>query len=189
MKFTKQNTDKQLVEGCLKGHRLAQKELYDRYFGKMLGIAMRYTKHQEEAIEILNASFMKVFNSLDKYQDNNNLAGWIAKIVFNCSIDHVRKHTKYRKVMNFEVEKDRPVLNDSINNLNVEDIYKLIQQLPAASRTVFCLYVVDGYKHKEVAEMLDITVGTSKWHLANARKELQRLIKQQDKNELVLRGF
>ena len=83
MKYTKKNTDKDLVEGCLRGHRLAQKQLYDRYFGKMLGIAMRYTKHQEEAIEILNASFLKVFNSLDKYKDNNNLAGWIDKIVFN----------------------------------------------------------------------------------------------------------
>ncbi|MGH1336796.1 MAG: RNA polymerase sigma factor [Aureispira sp.] len=189
MKYSAKNTDQELVQGCRKGNRLAQKFLYERYFGKMLGIAMRYTKQQEEAIEILNAAFLKVFTGLDKYQDNNNLAGWIAKIVFNSAIDHVRRHTKYRKVMNFEVERDLPVLNDSINNLQAEDLFKLIQQLPTASRTVFCLYVVDGYKHKEVAEMLNITVGTSKWHLANARKELQRMIRQQDREELLVRGY
>lgn len=189
MRYSTKNTDKELVAGCRRGHRLAQKILYERYFGKMLGIAMRYTKHQEEAIEILNAAFLKVFTALDKYQDNNNLAGWIAKIVFNSAIDHVRRHTKYRKVMNFEVERDAPVYNDSINHLQVEDLYKLIQKLPTASQTVFCLYVIDGYKHKEVAEILDITIGTSKWHLANARKELQRLIRQQDREELLVRGY
>lgn len=189
MRYSTKNTDKELVQGCRKGNRLAQKFLYERYFGKMLGIAMRYTKHQEEAIEILNAAFLKVFTSLDKYEDNNNLAGWIAKIVFNSAIDHVRRHTKYRKVMNFEVERDAAVYNDSINHLQAEDLYKLIQKLPTASQTVFCLYVIDGYKHKEVADMLDITVGTSKWHLANARKELQRLIRQQDREELLVRGY
>lgn len=189
MKYSTKNTDIELVTGCRKGERLAQKVLYERYFGKMLGIAMRYTKQQEEAVEILNAAFLKVFTALDNYQDNNNLAGWIAKIVFNCSIDHVRRHTKYRKVMDFEIEHDAPVVNESINNLNAEDLYKLIQQLPNASKTVFCLYVVDGYKHKEIGDMLNITVGTSKWHLANARKELQNLIYQQDQHELVLRGY
>lgn len=188
MKYSAKNTDNELVEGCLQGERLAQKVLYERYFGKMLGIAMRYTKHQEEAIEILNAAFLKVFTGLDSYQDNNNLAGWIAKIVFNCSIDHVRRHTKYRQVMSFEIEQEPPIFNDSINNLQAEDLFKLIQKLPAASRNVFCLYVVDGYKHKEIADMLSITVGTSKWHLANARKELQDLIYQQSQQELVVRG-
>lgn len=176
MKFTNHSTDQELLQGCKEGNRIAQKCLYERYFGKMMGIAMRYTKHQEEAIEILNTAFLKIFTSLDKYEDNNNLAGWIAKIIFNTAIDHVRRHTKYRQVMNFEVEHDAPVQNDSIDNLNTEDLFRLIQKLPAASRAVFNLYVIDGYKHKEIAEMLDITVGTSKWHLANARKELQELI-------------
>ncbi len=176
MKYSKKSTDKELIQGCRQGHRIAQKYLYERFFGKMYGIAMRYTTNQEEALDILNTSFLKVFTSLDKYQDNNNLAGWIAKIVFNTAIDHVRRNTKYKQVMNFTVERDAPVQNDSVNHLNAEDLYKLIQQLPSSSRTVFSLYVIDGYKHKEVAEILDISVGTSKWHLANARKELRRMI-------------
>ncbi len=188
MRYTTKSTDQQLVDGCIDNNRLAQKILYERYFGKMMGIAMRYTKDQEEAIEILNAAFLKVFTSLDKYTHNSNLAGWIAKIVFNCSIDHVRKNTKYRQVMNFEIQNDGAVRNDSIDHLHAQDLYKLIQKLPNSSRSVFCLYVIDGYKHKEIAEMLNITVGTSKWHLSNARKELQRLIKQLEEQEFILRS-
>jgi RNA polymerase sigma factor (sigma-70 family) len=183
MKYSKKSTDKELIQGCRQGNRIAQKYLYERFFGKMFGIAMRYTTNQEEALDILNTSFLKVFTSLDKYEDNNNLAGWIAKIVFNTSIDHVRRNTKYRQVMNFNVERDRPVVNDSIDHLNAEDLYKLIQRLPSSSRTVFSLYVIDGYKHKEVAEILGISVGTSKWHLANARKELQAMLEARKEYE------
>jgi len=189
MKYTTKSTDQQLVEGCRQNNRLAQKILYERFFGQMMGIAMRYTKSKNEAIEILNTAFLKVFTSLDKYKNKNKLAGWIAKIVFNASIDHVRKHNRYRKVMNFEIERDRPVKNESLDNLHVEDLYKLIQKLPEASRNVFCLYVIDGYKHKEVADLLDITVGTSKWHLANARKQLRKLIRQLEEQEgMMIRG-
>jgi RNA polymerase sigma-70 factor (ECF subfamily) len=165
-----------LIQGCRHSNRIAQKNLYERYFGRVFGIAMRYTKNQEEALDILNSAFLKVFTSLDKYEDNSNLAGWIAKIVFNTAIDHVRRNTKYRQVMDFNVEAEHAVGNESLDRLQTADLYKLIQKLPASSRSVFNLYVIDGYKHKEISEMLDISVGTSKWHLSNARKELQDLI-------------
>ncbi len=176
MKYSSKCSDYELIQGCKLSNRLAQKNLYERYFGKMYGIAMRYTQNQEEALEILNNSFLKVFTSLDKYEDNNNLAGWIARIVFNTAIDFVRRNTKYRKVMDFNVQNNAAVGNGSIENLQVEYLYRLIQKLPPSSRTVFNLYVIDGYKHKEIAELLEISVGTSKWHLANARKELQSMI-------------
>ena len=176
MKYSNRSTDNELIQGCRHSDRLAQKFLYERFFGRVFGIAMRYTKNQEEALDILNTAFLKVFTSLDKYEDNSNLAGWIAKIVFNTAIDHVRRNTKYRQVMDFNIENDGAVGNDSLDNLQVEDLYKLIQKLPASSRSVFNLYVVDGYKHKEISEMLHISVGTSKWHLSNARKELQEMI-------------
>jgi RNA polymerase sigma factor (sigma-70 family) len=183
MQYTTQTTDQELVTGCREGKPLAQKALYQRYFGKMLGIAMRYTKHQEEAIEILNNAFLKVFTSLHKYEDQNNLAGWIAKIVFNTAIDFVRQHVKYKQVMDFEVAHDSPTFNDGLSQLQATDLYKLVQQLPTASRTVFCLYVIDGYKHKEIGTMLNITEGTSKWHLAYARQELQKMLQTQYKTE------
>jgi len=175
MKYSNKSTDNELVIGCRLGNRLAQKCLYEKYFSKMYGISLRYTHNQEEAMDILNTSFLKVFTSLDKYEDNN-LAGWIARIVFNTAIDHIRRNTKYKQVMDYNVERDSPVLNDSLHNLQAEDLYKLIQKLPNSSRTVFNLYVIDGYKHKEISELLEISVGTSKWHLSNARKELQEMI-------------
>jgi len=176
MKYNNRSSDNDLIMGCRLSNRLAQKFLYERFFGRVFGIAMRYTKNQEEAIDILNTAFLKVFTSLDKYEDNSNLAGWIAKIVFNTAIDHVRRNIKYRQVMDFNIETDGSVSNDSLDNLQAEDLYRLIQKLPASSRSVFNLYVIDGYKHKEISELLDISVGTSKWHLSNARKELQELI-------------
>lgn len=176
MKYSNKSTDNELIQGCRQTDRLAQKCLYERYFGKMFGIALRYTQNQEEALDILNSSFLKVFTSLDKYEDNSNLAGWIARIVFNTAIDFVRRNSKYRQVMDFNVENDASVGNESLDNLQAEDLYKIIQKLPNSSRTVFNLYVVDGYKHKEIADILEISVGTSKWHLANARKELQEMI-------------
>ena len=183
MRYTPHSTDQELIEGCRNADRLAQKCLYDRYAGKMYGIALRYTKHQEEAIEILNNAFLKVFTSLQKYEDQNNLGGWIAKIVFNTAIDYVRQHVKYKKVMEFDVQTETPIQNNALNQLQTEDIYALIQQLPAASRAVFSLYVIDGYKHKEVADILGITEGTSKWHLSYARQELQKMLDQQQKKE------
>jgi len=183
MRYTSQSTDQELIQGCRNADRMAQKCLYERYAGKMFGIAMRYTKHQEEALEILNSAFLKVFTSLQKYEDQNNLGGWIAKIVFNTAIDFVRQHVKYKQVMDFETKHEAPLHNEGLQQLQAEDLYNLIQQLPAASRTVFCLYVIEGYKHKEVAELLGITEGTSKWHLAYARQELQRLLQQQQKRE------
>ncbi len=184
MKYNTKSTDAELVSGCRQSDRLAQKLLYERFYGRVFGITMRYTNNKDEAVDILNAAFLKVFNSLDKYNDENNLKGWISRIVFNTAIDFVRKNTKYNKAMNFEVEIQGSIQNDSISQLNVEDLYTLIQKLPLSSQTVFCLYVVDGYKHKEIAEMLDITVGTSKWHLSNARKELQTALKQLHQYEL-----
>ena len=183
MQYTPQCTDQELVAGCREGKPLAQKALYQRYFGKMLGIAMRYTKHQEEAVEILNNAFLKVFTCLHKYEDQNNLAGWIAKIVFNTAIDFVRQHVKYKQVMDFEVQRDLPTHNDGLAHLQAADLFKLVQNLPTASRTVFCLYVIDGYKHKEIGDMLNITEGTSKWHLAYARQELQKMLQGQYKTE------
>jgi len=187
LKFSKHSTDEELVQGCRKGKRLAQKVLYERYFGKMMGIAMRYAKDQEEGLEILNAAFLKVFTSLDKYKAQGNLAGWIARIVFNASIDHVRRLTTYRKVMDFNVEREAPIQNEAIDNLHTEDLFQLIQQLPAATRTVFNLYVVEGYKHHEIGDMLKISEGTSKWHLSEARKQLRKLIKQQNLQETSIR--
>lgn len=181
MKYSKQSSNEDLIKGCVQENRLAQKYLYERFYGQMLGISMRYTSHKEEAIEVLNLAFFKVFRSIDKYKPTGSLAGWISTIVFNTSIDFIRKNKTYKASMDFEIEKEVTFRGDALDNLLVEDIYKLIQKLPPASRNVFCLYAIDGFKHREISEKLGISEGTSKWHYAEARKELQKLIAQNDK--------
>ena len=177
MVYTQKSTDKVLVDGCKKGDRLAQKYLYQRYYGKMLGISMRYTGHRSEAEDVLNRAFLKVFQSIDKYIPKGQLGGWIARIVFNTSIDYVRSRVKYQEVMDFNIEKDKTIEAEAIEQLYAGDLYKIIQQLPENTRAVFSLYVVDGYKHREIAEMLKISTNTSKWHLANGKKILKERLK------------
>ncbi len=176
MKYSLQSDDKELIQGCLLQNRLAQKYLYEKYYGQMLGICMRYSKDREEATEILNIAFLKVFTKLDMYQPTGSFPGWIARIVFNCSIDYVRKNTKYNKTMNFEIEKENAVHNEAINHIATEELFDIIQKLPPSSRNVFSLYVIDGFKHHEIAKQLGISEGTSKWHLSAARKALREMI-------------
>jgi len=167
----------ELITGCKEGNRLAQKYLYQRYFGRVLGIGMRYASSKEEAVEVLNLAFLKVFENIHQFKSKGSLGGWIAKIVFNTSIDFVRSQSTYKKVIDFNETSEQPIQNEALDNLAVEDIYRFIQKLPATSRTVFCLYAIDGYKHHEIAEQLGISEGTSKWYLSEARKELKSLMK------------
>ncbi len=173
MAYHPTSTDEKLRQGCLERHPLAQKYLYQRYFGRLLGIAMRYTSDRDEAVGVLNQAFLKIFTNMDQYSGVGSFAGWMAKVVLHTAIDHVRSQVTYRRAIDFHTEADGRVLNEGLDQLQAEDIFRLIQQLPPATRTVFSLYVVDGYKHSEIAEMLDIDEGTSKWHLFQARRLLQ----------------
>jgi len=185
MKYSKKSSNEDLIKGCVLENRLAQKYLYERFYGQMLGISMRYSGNKEEAIEVLNSAFFKVFRSIDKYKPTGSLGGWISTIVLNTSIDFIRKQKTYKSIMDFETEKELAYRGEAMDNLLVEDIYTFIQQLPPASRNVFCLYAVDGLKHREIAKRLGISEGTSKWHYAEARKELRKLIEQNDKKSSV----
>jgi len=159
------------------GDQKEQFATYKEYYGKMVGIPMRYTQSKETAHEILNEAFHRVFRSIENYEETGQFSGWIAKIVFSTTMDHVRKTTKYRNRFDIGETPVVTVQNDALDNLSLQDIYKKIQMLPAASQNVFSLYVIDGYRHKEIADMLSISIGTSKWHLSNARVKLQNLLK------------
>lgn len=175
-------SEKDLIKGCRAENRLAQKALYQKYYGKMLNIPMRYTRSQNEAIDVLNRAFLKVFQNIKKYKEGS-LSGWIATIVLNTSIDYVRQQNKYRQVMDFEVEKEDSFDPEIIENLYAEDLFNLIQELPTNARAVFSLSVIEGFKHREIAEKLGISVGTSKWYLAEAKKELKKKIEIIEKTE------
>ncbi len=178
MPYSMNSNIQELVKGCKKRHRLAQKYLYQRFYGKMLGICMRYTSHREEATDVLNRAFLKVFQSISTYKNTGSFEGWLARIVFNTSIDYVRSRAKYREVMDFNIEKDQTIEAQIIEELYAKDLYTLIQSLPENTRAVFSLYVVDGYKHREIAEILNISTNTSKWHLANGKKILKQKIEK-----------
>lgn len=177
MLYTKNSTDQDLIKGCQRKDRLAQKYLYQKYYGKMMVICLRYSSNQDEAVDILNRAFLKVFNAIDDFEQTGSFSGWIARIVFNTAIDFVRANTHYQKVIDFNAEKDIEFPPDVLDQLIAEDLYKAIQQLPGEMRSVFSLYVLDGYKHREIAEMLQININTSKWQLANAKRELQKKLK------------
>lgn len=184
MKLTNHSTDQELIKACIRQDRRGQQLLYQRYYGRLLGICMRYTGHKEEATDVLNRAFFKIFQKLVKYESKGSLGGWMAKIVFHTAIDYVRSQAKYREVMDYNSEKEMEINPSVIDQLYAEDLYKAIQQLPIHARTVFSLYVVDGYKHREIGELLKISEQTSKYHLAAARKTLQQKLSKYNPNRI-----
>ena len=176
--YTERCSDDMLREGCLENHRLAQKYLYQRYYSRFLNIPMRYTGDRSDAVEVLNQAFLKIFDSISTYQATGSFAGWMARIVFHCSIDFVRRRTAYQKHIVLGEVTEAPIDNEIVRELEGEALYQLIQALPPPARSVFSLYVVDGYKHAEIAAMLGIEEGTSKWHLSDARRRLKILLAQ-----------
>lgn len=172
------SNDELLREGCIAGDRLAQKMLYQRYFGKLLGIPMRYTESSEEAKALLNQAFLKIFMSLESYNEQGSFIGWMTTITFRVTIDHFRSEMNYKKRISLNFKEPKAVTNSIVGQLEVEDIFRYIQQLPKELQMVFSMYVIDGYKHEEIADMLDITLSTSKWRLAKARKLLQKTMGQ-----------
>ena len=171
--------DEVLLQGCLQEDRLAQRYLYDRYAGYMMGVCMRYASCRDEAMEMLNAGFYKVFQNVSQYEGRGALKGWIAKVIMYTCIDWVRSQATYRKRIDYEVERDLPIDNLALQHLAVEDLLEKVQALPPATRMVFSLYVLEGYTHKEIAAELGISDGTSKWHLSEAKKRLQKMIKKE----------
>ena len=176
MPYGKQSSDETLRQGCLRGDRLAQKALYQKYYGKMLGIPMRYTQDREEARALLNQAFLKIFTALPQYREEGSFAGWLSTITFRVTIDHFRKTSRQQQVSTTTPPVAPAVRNEIEAQLEAEDIFKHIQQLPEAQRLVFNLYVIDGYQHREIAELLQISESASRSQLARARKCLIQLL-------------
>lgn len=168
------------IEKLRAGDSKEQYHLFKAYYGRLIGIPLRYTSSKEEAHEILNTGFYKAFASINNYKHDQDIGGWLAKIMLNTSIDFIRKKIKYVERNSFdESGSERASTSESaLDTLSLQDLYNEIQNLPPATRNVFSLYAIDGFKHREIAQLLNISSGTSKWHLANARTLLQKRIKQ-----------
>ncbi len=176
--FKKRKYDeKEVVEGCVRNERTAQELLYRQHFDTMMRMCMRYTNDKDKAMEIVNIGFLKVFQKLHTFQFKGSLEGWIRRLVFHCLSDHYRKNSKYLQFMVFE-DRDQSSIEKAHSNLYAEDILKMVDTLPPATQEVFRLYAIEGFTHVEISKNIGISVGTSKWHLSNARKILKKLIDQ-----------
>lgn len=169
-----------LIAKAAKGNRRAQQQLFELFAPKMMGVCRKYMKNNELAEEVMLSGFLKVFTNLETFNDLGSFEGWIRRIMVNESISQLRKDKKLR----FEDETSLDTQEHATyieSELEVNEIQKLIDNLPDGYKTVFVLYVIEGYKHSEIAELLKITEGTSKSQLSKARKMLQARLTQQNK--------
>ena len=174
--------EEQLVSKCLERDSLAQKQLFDFYYKRMMGVCLRYAKDTEDAQDILQMGFIKVFEKLDLYKHQGSLEGWIRKVIVNTALDNIRRNKKLMN--NIELDKvDYQLYNNDenvIDSMSAEDLLQVIQAMPPGFRAVFNLFVIEGFSHKEIAEKLNISVSTSKSQFSRARVFLQKKLKQQE---------
>ena len=172
------------VKKCVKGDRKAQQELYEMFYSKMMGVCYRYTNNAEDARDILQDGFVKVYSNLKKYNFEGSLEGWIRRIMVNTAIDHFRKQKNVFMVDdedNYILENSKVESADTIyGQFGERDIMDAIQSLSPSYKAVFNLNVIEGYQHKEIAEKLNISEGTSKSNLAKAKQNLRKLLKEKE---------
>jgi RNA polymerase sigma-70 factor (ECF subfamily) len=166
-----------LLEGCIKGERKMQQELFDRFAPKMYGVCLRYAGNTEEAEDILQEGFIKIFKKIGSYRGEGSFEGWIRRIFVNTAIEHFRRKTYLQPITEKEESTVEGTYLTVLDNLAEKDIIGLVQQLSPGYRTVFNMYVVEGYTHKQIAEILGISEGTSKSQLSRAKLILQDLVK------------
>jgi len=172
-----------LIAGCAKGDRKCQRMVYEMFYGKMMGVCLRYSHNKEEAQDLVHDGFIKVFDNISKFNYSGSFEGWIRRIMVNTTIDHFRKNKNVfvKDIEDFSnIAAEEPDV-DVLSQLRTEDIMKAVKTLSPAYRTVFGLYVIEGYSHKEVAEELGISVGTSKSNLAKAKNNLKKLFTKVNK--------
>lgn len=167
-----------LIEGCRRSNRASQLKLYQYFYSYGLSITLRYSKNREEALEILNDSFLKAFLKIDQYDSDYPFKPWLRRILINCSIDYHRKYSRLKDNLEStpKTELTTASYNYALESLEFDDLIIVLQKLSPSYRLVFTLYVVEGYKHHEIAEKLDIGIGTSKSNLAKARMKLRSIL-------------
>lgn len=175
MAVSSRDEDLELLKGCLENDRRYQKQLYQKYFKQMFQICLSYSGDRAEAKDIMQDSFIKVFTNLEKFTPGNSLEGWIRRIVTNTAIDYYRKKKRLVFLDEFPDESDEDEGDTSLfQDITSDVILYYIKRLPDGARLVFNLFAVDGLKHKEIAEKLNITEGTSKSQYKRARNLLKK---------------
>lgn len=173
-RFTEEND---LIKACLKGERLAHRELYELYSGKFLAICLRYIKDRDLAQDVLVEGFMKIFDKLSQYKSEGSFEGWMKRIMVTQALLTLRKNKKLRMEVDLDGQNEAIDFNTELFNSGAEELLHMIAALPLGYRTVFNLYAIEGYSHREISEMLGIAENTSKSQLSRARTILQQKLK------------
>ena len=166
----------EVLKACSRGDLKAQEDLFKQYWGYVMSIALRFSSCYDNALEIANDSFLKIFLKIESHQIDKEFRAWVRKIVLNTAMDHYRKDKKYKTEISIESAYNEPVEESVIDNLNAEEIIRLIHSLPLKYRYTFSLYEIEGFSHDEIALQLGITASTSRSNLARAKKMLRQMI-------------
>ena len=166
-------SDKELIERCIARERQYQEMLYRKYADKMFNVCLTYTKDEDEACDVLQDSFIKVFSSLNSYTFNGSFEGWIRRIVVNTALSHYQRKRRETESLSLYKTYVEPAVDTILNGINAEAIIELVNKLPEKAGLVLKLYAIEGYDHKEISELMNISVGTSKSQLNRARNLLQ----------------
>jgi RNA polymerase sigma-70 factor (ECF subfamily) len=189
MDLNNKATVEQIVKGCIKGDKKCQHLLYKTFYGKMLSICCRYTSNNDEAKDLLQDAFIKVFQRLKSFENKGSLEGWVRRIVVNNAIDFVRAKREF--LISIEDFSQKDTITDEeenvielqhFNKIKADAIIALIQKLTPAYKAVFNLYVIEEYSHKEIAEMLGISIGSSKSNLSKAKEKLKQMFEKHYNN-------
>jgi RNA polymerase sigma factor (sigma-70 family) len=169
----------QLIKDAIKGHRPAQKQLYDCYAAAMLGVCYRYTKSLQDAEDVLQEGFIKMFRHLERYREEGEFGAWLRRIMVNTCINYLKRNTRYNAELVFNDRELAPVStgiadDDPETMLNAKQLLSLVRQLPSGYQAIFNLHVIEGYSHVEIGSMLGITDATSRTQFFKARKLLRK---------------
>lgn len=171
------NTERQLITACKEGDRKAQKQLYDTYAGKMMGVCLRYCKDRETAKDLLHDGFLKVFSHIDDFECKGSFEGWVRRIMVNTALEHLRKQVD--EGFSQQIEEAYALSSSDfgvLEKLQAEELVAIIQRLPNTYRSVFNLFVVEGFSHKEIAQAMNITESSSRVYLTRAKQLLQEML-------------
>lgn len=164
-------SDSQIIEGCARHDRRCQQELYDKYSRFLLGVCMRYCTEKAEAEDVLQESFLKIYFNIKEYSGTGSFTGWLRKVAVNTAITHYHKNLKHRYHIDIDdyVSVETGVTSFEEDFFTTDELYRVLNELPAGYKMVFNLYAVEGYKHKEIAEILRIDTNTSKSQYSRAK--------------------
>ena len=166
-------TEIELIQGCTQENRLCQREIFNRFAGKMMTVCLRYARHRMEAEDLLQDAFIKVFDNIHRFEGKGSFEGWIRRIVINTALKNISKHSFQKENIGMEGVIESSADPSVFSHLTEQELLKIIAKLPDGYRVVFNLYCIEGYSHKEIGELLNIEESTSRSQLTKARAVLQ----------------